>query len=337
MSHFSLWKLIPKDVKRIAIVGLAKNVGKTTLLNELIAEGASRSLTTLGLASIGVDGEAIDVWDQQPKPAITIQEGMWAATAKAALAESTASFRYVEELKSSSPLGSVYLVQCTKSGSIKLAGTHLLADLEQVQQAMSQQKVTHTLIDGAYDRIATAQNKVAEAFFLCTGAALETDLHQAKLKTEEALSIWRLPLWTGDVPGRFDRVAFLQDSNWNEASTAHAMQMFEQLRFTVAEGIEALWLPGALTEHMLEQLLVARHPFPILLDNPTKCFVRQGTILRWFRKGGGIYVRQKSKLLALAVNPSSTSYNGRAREWLLEMKRIAGELPVIDVKSQVYL
>lgn len=329
-----LWSFIPEPMHRIAIVGLAKNVGKTTVLNELMEEGALQRLK-IGIASIGVDGEAVDVWDHHTKPAIYLQEGMWAATAKAALAESSASFRYVEELKSSSPLGPVYLVQCTKSGTVKLAGTHLLADLEKVQEAFQRHQVTHTFIDGAYDRIAAAQSKIADGFILCTGAALDPDIQWAAAKTEEVITRWKLPVWEGAFPETGETVAFLNEGKWALASSRHALQIFDQIRLIIAEGIEALWMPGALTESMLQKCLGAQAPFTIIIDNPTKCFVQQSTLLRWFRKGGAIYVKQKSKLLALAVNPFSPQKLYSSREWLHEMKRIAGDVPVLDVRSKV--
>ncbi|GAA0357838.1 hypothetical protein [Bacillus horti] len=338
MSTFtpSLWGLVPTAMKRLSVVGLAKNVGKTTVLNWLIEEGIERQ-HILGLTSIGVDGEELDVWEGHAKPAIPIYTGMWAVSAKAALADSKAGFRYVKELKASSPLGPVYLVQCTHSGTIKLGGTHLLTDIEMAHTAFFAQGVTHSLIDGAYDRIAAAQTKIAEGFILCTGQTVATDLESALGKTKEILLRWKLPFWSGTFPSELRSVAYMKERQWVQSSMIHAMPFFDQLRTELTSDFEALWIPGALTENMLLKCLSSKRAFPILLDNPTKCFAGQDTLLRWFRKGGEIYVREKSELLALAVNPFSVQQGYSTEPWLAEMKRIADPLPVIDAKRRLLI
>lgn len=61
-----------ENYKRISIIGMEKNVGKTTLLNKLIADiGKTKKL---GLTSIGRDGEDIDVVTNTDKPRIYVRK-----------------------------------------------------------------------------------------------------------------------------------------------------------------------------------------------------------------------------------------------------------------------
>jgi len=55
-----------KKYKVISIIGLAKNVSKTTTLNHII--NLLRDMLTIGITSIGRDGEPYDAITELPKP-----------------------------------------------------------------------------------------------------------------------------------------------------------------------------------------------------------------------------------------------------------------------------
>lgn len=334
--------ILSSSLQKLAIVGLAKNVGKTTTLNWVIEEGHSLAYK-LGLLSIGVDGEGQDVWDFHQKPAIKIKEGMWAASAKAALQESTARFRIIEELKPSSPLGPVYVLECIGAGKIKLAGTHMIKDIQNAIARFTEHGVTLSVIDGAYDRLSSAQEQVAPGFILCTGAALDPNLESAVKKTEEYLLRWQLPKWEQEdhissegirtsqtMNNRSQKVAYQQNGKWIVLEGASLLTLLDPLRLIVAEGIDFLSIPGALTEWIMQHFISCRKPFAWIIDDPSKMFLTQESLMRWLRAGGEIYVRRKSQLLALSVSPFSTHGEQDSDRWLHRMKEIAGNIPVID-------
>ena len=68
------------SVRTMSIVGMCKNAGKTTMLNWLLEQG--RLQGTLGLTSIGRDGESTDVVTGTEKPGIFVREGTLIATAQ---------------------------------------------------------------------------------------------------------------------------------------------------------------------------------------------------------------------------------------------------------------
>lgn len=59
-----------KDYKRVSIIGMEKNVGKTTVLNQLIEDIGMKKI--VGLTSIGRDGEDTDVVTNTHKPRIYV-------------------------------------------------------------------------------------------------------------------------------------------------------------------------------------------------------------------------------------------------------------------------
>jgi hypothetical protein len=248
-------QLIPTDVRRVAIVGLAKNTGKTTVLNALLQAGQQEG-KRFGVLSVGVDGEQRDVWDLHDKPAIEVWPGVWAATARAAINESSAHLTIVRELKPSSPLGPVYLVRCTQPGRLKLAGTHTLADVRQAMAHFEEYGVDLSIVDGAYDRLAAAGPDVCQGVVLCTGAAVDARVEVAMQWTEEVLAKWQLPQWTDNGshplhprhPGQANEqclsnkieepreVLYLAEGKWRTLGTSSLLAGLTLLRERVAEG-----------------------------------------------------------------------------------------------------
>src|SRR6185312_10086846 len=63
------------DARALALVGLAKNTGKTVALAAILAEHAAAG-RSVGVTSIGRDGERHDVIDSRiEKPSVQLQEG----------------------------------------------------------------------------------------------------------------------------------------------------------------------------------------------------------------------------------------------------------------------
>ena len=69
-----------RPYRSISIIGMCKNAGKTTVLNQIIKEvkGSGR---ILALTSIGRDGEDKDLVTGTKKPGIHVEEGTLVATA----------------------------------------------------------------------------------------------------------------------------------------------------------------------------------------------------------------------------------------------------------------
>ena len=65
-----------EGIGRLALVGVAKNCGKTTTLNYLLGSGVC-SGRVVGLVSIGIDGESADLLIGTKKPPIHVAAGQW--------------------------------------------------------------------------------------------------------------------------------------------------------------------------------------------------------------------------------------------------------------------
>src|SRR6202030_3581428 len=88
-------------ISRLSLIGLSKNVGKTTttnhLLETLLTEKHYRA-DELALTSLGLDGEAIDALTGLPKPRYVPQAGLIVATTADLLNQAETTGAKVERL-----------------------------------------------------------------------------------------------------------------------------------------------------------------------------------------------------------------------------------------------
>src|SRR5881397_2066455 len=71
------------NIARLSLIGLSKNVGKTTTTNHLLETLLHHNLYHAGelaITSLGLDGEAIDALTGLPKPRYAPEAGMLVAT-----------------------------------------------------------------------------------------------------------------------------------------------------------------------------------------------------------------------------------------------------------------
>ncbi len=316
--------------KNISVVGLAKNVGKTTTLNTLIQSAVQLNLK-IGVCSIGVDGEKQDVWDYHDKPPVRVHKGLLAATASQCLQEAKVAYRIVEQVKPSSPMGPVYIIECLEDGELKLAGTHATEDIELVFSRFRALGVDRCFVDGAYDRLSTAKPDLTEAVILCVGASISPSFEQLCDEVSNVVTRFSLPIYDQDIelPSK-DRICYLKH-------TLHVMEEgsilthLNEVKQIITQPIEMLYIPGGLTSRTFEQLTHVTHPYMVVIQDGTRCFLPGSTINKWYRRGGKLYVLNPIHLLALSVNPSSPQgYHYHPRMMMDHMKRLGGDVPVID-------
>ena len=183
------YKFIEK-YKRISIIGMEKNVGKTTLLNKLIADiGKTKKL---GLTSIGRDGEDIDVVTNTDKPRIYVREGSIIATGRDCLSKCDITKEILYVTNFTTPMGSIVLVRALSDGYVDIAGPSYNKQVKIVVELMEKFGSEISIVDGALGRKSTAISDVSEATILSTGAALSLDMPKVIDETKKTVYFLRL-------------------------------------------------------------------------------------------------------------------------------------------------
>jgi hypothetical protein len=353
------------SAKRVALVGLAKNTGKTEALAALLAELQSTG-RRVGVTSVGRDGEEHDVIDPRiAKPRVRLPAGSLLATTDTLLRASGIPYEQLEDPGVRTPLGRVLVARLDGAGAIEVAGPSAVADVRAVSDAMLAHGAEQVLIDGAIDRRAASSPDVADGLIVSTGAVLDRDIAEVVSRTRDAVELVRLPR-IDDGPDAERRLRALGATAGGQSSASHdghgsvlvgedfltvalpprfvLTASAEQIGLMLDENPSAHWLivAGALPEQFLRGLLHhvhrRRHQLVVVVANPTRVFLwKRGP--GWYRRRGiQIQTLDRVELQALTINPvapQSHRFDSVELKGLLEAA-IPG-VPILDVLHPQYM
>ena len=178
-------------VQTMSIVGMCKNAGKTTMLNWMLHH--DRLQGTLGLTSIGRDGESTDVVTGTEKPGIFVREGTLIATAKDMLRLGDTTLEIMETTGIPTPLGEVVIFRARSDGNVQLAGPSITTQLKEVSRLFFEMGADKSIIDGALGRKSLGARAVAEGVILCTGASYHMSIDKVVADTAHVYRLMNLP------------------------------------------------------------------------------------------------------------------------------------------------
>lgn len=329
-------------VRRLALVGLAKNTGKTETLAAILAEQAMAG-RMVGVTSIGRDGEEHDVLDARiDKPRILLQAGDLVASTDALLRSSGVAYEPLTQTGVRTPLGEVLIARLSEQGAVEVAGPSAAEDVREVGDAMIGFGAEHVLIDGAIDRRAASSSAVADGLVLATGAVLGEDIDGVVEATKDAVDLIRLPVASdslADTPtdGSEEHITLPGRLVLNAEPAEIATLLREH------PSVSTFLIDGALGERFLEGLLAARaeragRELRIVVGDPTKVFLSWRGLGWYERQGFSIEVMRTIDLRAITVNPLAPQSH---RFDSLELRRLieaaVTDVPVLDVLDQSYL
>jgi hypothetical protein len=322
---------------RLALVGLAKNTGKTealaALLRELEAQGRR-----VGVTSVGRDGEQRDVIDARiAKPRIVLPGGSLVASTDALLSASGLPHELLERTGIRTPLGEVLIARLRGPGAIEVAGPSAAADVRAVSDAMLAQGAEQILIDGAIDRRAASSPEVSDGLIMATGAVLDRDLAEVVRLTRDAVELVRLPLAASDeLPSELPTSVALPAGFTLSSSVEQIAQLLDD-----HASAEAMVVAGALPDSFLRGLLQPlrqrRRKLVLIVSDPTKVFL-SGHAPAWYRRQGvEIRVLRPIELRAITVNPVAPQSHRFDSARLRGMLQAAiANLPIFDVLDPSY-
>jgi hypothetical protein len=339
--------------RRLALVGLAKNTGKTealaALLRELDAQGRR-----VGVTSVGRDGEERDVIDSRiEKPRVVLSAGSLVATTDGLLRASAIPHEVLVDIGVRTPLGRVLLARLEGAGAIEVAGPSAAADVRAVSDAMLARGAEQVLIDGAIDRRAAASPAVADGLIIATGAVLDHDIDEVVLQTRDAVELVRLASVDEDADAgpRLRELAeggrsMLVGEDLEPAALPPRFLLSadsEQVAQLLDENPSARWLivAGALPERFLRGLLhpvhKRRRQLVIVVADPTKVFLwKRGP--EWYRRQGVVLrTLNRIALEAITVNPVAPQSHRFDSEQLRGLLAQAiPDVPIFDVLGADY-
>jgi hypothetical protein len=346
------------STKRLALVGLAKNTGKTEALAALLREleAAGRRV---GVTSVGRDGEERDVIDARiEKPRVVLPGGSLVATTDGLLRASALPYDLLEDPGVRTPLGRVLVVRLRGAGAIEVAGPSAAVDVRAASDAMLAHGAEQVLIDGAIDRRAASSPNVADGLVISTGAVLDRDIEEVVLQTADAVDLVRLPIVDeggrdADTGGRLRALAaaaagasLLVGEDFAPVALPPRFVLTgeaEQIARLLDESPGARWLivAGALPDRFLRSLLHPVHhrrrELVVVVADPTRVFLwKRGP--DWYRRQG-VHLRtfDRIALEAITVNPvAPQSHRFDSARLRTLMREAIPDVPVFDVLHPDY-
>lgn len=304
----------------LSIVGLEKNVGKTQCLNYILSRLPLESRGVC-ITSIGVDGEKVDQVTSTEKPEIHISEGCLFCTSEKHYRQRELVSELLAISDETTSLGRILVARAVSPGKVMLSGPASTPALVRLMNTTKTLGVRLNIVDGALSRLSSASPAVSQAMILSTGAAFSANLATLVAQTAFVVDRINLPLYT-EKP----------DEQCLELSSMGAALPANMKDFTVFS------VTGALTDRLLGRIAALPHveDLEIRVKDFTRIFVTPQAYRNFLARGGRITVAQRSKLIAVTVNP--TAPNG----FVINSDRLCAELssaiglPVYDLVKNRY-
>ncbi|MDO5301147.1 MAG: hypothetical protein Q4E76_01385 [Tissierellia bacterium] len=329
-----LEKLYPEH-SRVSIIGMSKNSGKTFTLNALMAEAEEMGLT-MGITSIGRDGERVDVLTETEKPTVYLPAESLVATTTKLMELSEATMAIQEVTPFATPLGPVVLAKVMYGGNVQVSGPQTLRDMAHILDALQGYGAQVVLVDGALDRKSQAAPELTSATILATGAAYHRSMERVVEDTAHVAKLFALPELPEFQPLLEEHTLAVMDRKGavTEIPVATSLMAGRRLAEVVGEDTAYILVSGALVGSVVETLMQHSKPssYTIVVKDPTKIFIDSKSYRRFTIRGLNLAVAHASKLVAITANPyAPEGYQFESGRFLRALKERIEDVPIVDL------
>lgn len=324
----------------IAIIGMEKNAGKTTVLNHLL--GHYRGCP-LAVTSIGYDGEDTDLVTGTAKPRIYIERGTIVATAAGLLDRCDITRELLLFTGLHTAMGEVLLLRALSDGYVQLAGPAITAQMQKLLDMIDRFAPAKIFIDGAAARRSSAAIAAADACILATGASFSPLPQQIVEHTAFCARLLSLPICednqvlrlsahlpegSPEPPGSCYAIAEEATplgSSLDE-NTARAAAAIENIRFLFCNGA----FSNAFARTFLENRRKMEGLTLVAVDG-TRFLLSLDQYNDFIRRKAVFQVTRAAKLVAVTLNPTAPGAVSLPAEPLRQKLEEACRLPVFNV------
>ena len=319
----------------LSIVGLEKNTGKTECL-KYVLDRLPVQTKRIAVTSIGIDGETVDQVTRTQKPEIVLRKGMYFGTSETHYRQRRLVSELIDVSDENTSLGRVVTARALTGGKILLSGPSSASSLRRWMSDMRRLGIDLVIIDGALSRMSSASPAVSQSMILATGAAYSANINTLVSKTAHVVDLVNLELTSEkncDTLSQLDKGLWFIDKQ-GELHTLDTMtSLSKDIHFQGMEDCETLYVAGALVDGFLEKVRKNKNlkKVELVVRDFTKIFVTPQQFRLFIKAGGRISVLQKSKLIAVTVNPTSPSGYVLDSDTLCARLSEAIRLPVYDL------
>lgn len=320
-------------------MGLEKNTGKTECLNYVL-QRLPLNERRVAVSSIGIDGETTDQVTKTAKPEIFLREGIYFGTSEKHYLIKRLSAELLEISDENTSLGNIVTAKALTPGKILLSGPSSTNGLRRWMDEMKKYDVDLIIIDGALSRMSLASPTVSESMILATGAAYSANINTLVQKTAFVVKMINLDLTSEENYKTFfdikNGVWAIEDNDdgGRLVDLKVASSLSVNLNTDGLRKCKTLYVSGALTDNFINHIRQNKifNETEIVVRDFTKIFLTPMTYNTFVNGKRKITVLQKSKLIAVCVNPTSPNGIVLDSEKLCKTLSEAINLPVYDLK-----
>lgn len=317
--------------KIVAIVGICKNAGKTTVLNALIRQYP----ICWGVLSTGRDGETEDLLFKTPKPRVYIPRDSLFCCDQHVLEGHGSRISILAKVKWQKGNRSLWLVKADVDLDTEITGPGTAtAQLDCARQLLNlgAEKV---LIDGSLDRKSIVLNKAVDGIILVAGASFGSTQSIIN-EVSRLMSLAGIRCYTddNDLLGTFSsgqEIMLKLDGKWAGSGLKSLFGHDKEITTLLDRKPEAIYIPGAFSDHAYQQLSRPLEQLELVLRHP-ECLKLDKSNLDNFLTTHKVSCLIPFPIQAIAVNAHGVGKNDISADELLgDIKRNFAGLPVIDV------
>ncbi len=251
-----------ESVRVIALAGICKNAGKTTLLNHFLRMSEQQRC---GVFSTGIDGEETDTVFHTPKPSVRLASGQLFCCDTPTLDGHGSAVSILEKLRAGTALRPLWLARTEIPVETAVTGPSSVRAQISVLRRMQSNGAQRVFIDGSLDRKSIALSEAVDAVAVLAGASFgSVSAIRSELRRLELLNQLERP---PEIPAKSAWDRFLRHSEhlcakngelWQETPLASLIGTDTELKKLLEGKPEAHYIPGALTDALWAKL---RHPW----------------------------------------------------------------------------
>lgn len=329
--------------KSCSIVGLEKNTGKTECFN-YVMQRLPLDKIRVAVSSIGIDGETTDQVTKTAKPEIFLREGVYFGTSEKHYLTKLLTSELLEISDENTLLGNIVIGKALTPGKLLLSGPSSTNGLRRWMNEMRKYDIDLTIIDGALSRLSLASPAVSESMILATGAAYSANINTLVQKTAFVVQMINLEHTSQenydtfiDINSGVWAIDFDADNDFEKklVDLKVASSLSININTDGLKKCKTLYVSGALTDNFVNHIRQNKifNETEIVVRDFTKIFLTPMTYNTFVNSKRKITVLQKSKLIAVCVNPTSPNGIVLDSEKLCKTLSEAINLPVYDLKK----
>ena len=328
-----------RGCRSLSIVGLEKNTGKTVSLNYVLGRLAEMGIST-AVTSIGVDGEQTDSVYATAKPEVRLYEGMRFITSERhyRMRRLVSEIEWIDKRRTA--LGRLVTARVLSGGMALLSGAAATGILREQIEEQKRDGVELTVVDGALSRLSLASPTVTDAMILATGAAVSPNLQQLVSKTRFVVRMIGLDEVTEKER---ETLSGVENGLWalDGEGVAHDLGVRSAFMLSGANNDlyrygTRLFASGAVSDRLLKMLAAKEEvkETTLIVRDFTKLFITPEVYADYTKRGGELKVLQRSRLVALTLNPTSPHGYAVDSEKACGALEEALGMPVYDVRRE---